>query len=313
LVWQWQIRLPASETARQVECTINGLGERAGNAALEEIVMAIHTRADFFAKDTVQPLTTSINTKEIHRTSQLVSRLTGFVIQPNKAIVGANAFAHEAGVHVDGILKERTTYEIMTPEAIGLVGSRMVLGRHTGRHGFENRCKQLGFKLSDDELENAYQRFLEIADKKKEVFDEDVAAIVSDETRTVEQIYELQYLHVVSGTGTLPTASVKIKTGGEIKQAAACGDGPVDAAYEAIREATGLSPKLESYSIRAVTGGKEALGEATVKIKDNSRTFTGRGVSTDIIEASAKAYIDAINRMVSAKDSDQPPELKAEL
>ena len=299
--------------ARQVECTINGLGERAGNAALEEIVMAIHTRADFFGKDAAQPLTTSVNTKEIHHTSQLVSRLTGFVIQPNKAIVGANAFAHEAGVHVDGILKERTTYEIMTPEAIGLVGSRMVLGRHTGRHGFENRCKQLGFKLSDNELENAYQKLLEIADKKKEVFDEDVAAIINDEIRVVEQIYKLEYLHVVSGTGTLPTASVKIKTGGEIKQAAACGDGPVDAAYEAIREATGQSPKLEKYSIRAVTGGKEALGEATVKITENGRTYIGRGVSTDIIEASAKAYIDAINRMVSAKDSNQPPELKAEL
>ena len=305
--------------ARQVECTVNGLGERAGNAALEEIVMAIHTRADFFEKCAAK---TNINTKEIHRTSQLVSRLTGFVIQPNKAVVGANAFAHEAGVHVDGILKERTTYEIMTPESIGLGSSRMVLGRHTGRHGFVDRCKQLGFKLTEAEIEQAYQRFLEIADKKKEVFDEDVAAIINDEIRVVvEKIYELEYLHVVCGTGTLPTASVKIKTKGETKQAAACGDGPVDAAYQAIREATGQSPKLESYSIRAVTGGKEALGEATVKITEtcpepgrrNGRTYIGRGVSTDIIEASAKAYIDAINRMVSTQDKGTEPEVKVEL
>jgi 2-isopropylmalate synthase len=297
--------------ARQVECTVNVLGERAGNAALEEIVMAIHTRADFFEKCAAK---TNINTKEIHRTSQLVSRLTGFVIQPNKAVVGANAFAHEAGVHVDGILKERTTYEIMTPESIGLGSSRMVLGRHTGRHGFVDRCKQLGFKLTEAEIEQAYQRFLEIADKKKEVFDEDVAAIINDEIRiVVEKIYELEYLHVVCGTGTLPTASVKIKTKGETKQAAACGDGPVDAAYEAIREATGQSPKLESYSIRAVTGGKEALGEATVKITENGRTYIGRGVSTDIIEASAKAYIDAINRMVSTQDKGTEPEVKVEL
>jgi len=303
----------ARNGARQIECAVNGMGERAGNAALEEIVMAIRTRADFFGKDTENALTTNINTKEIYRTSQLVSRLSGFVIQPNKAIVGANAFAHEAGVHVDGILKERTTYEIMTPEAIGLSGSRMVLGRHTGRHGFTNRCKQLGFKLTGQEIKQAYQRFLEIADKKKEVFDEDIAAIINDEIRIVEQTYELQYLHVVSGTGALPTASVKIKTKDQVKQAAACGDGPVDAAYQAIRETTGQSPKLENYSIKAVTSGKEALGEATVKISQNGRIYIGRGVSTDIIEASAKAYIDAINRMVASQDSGQQPEIKAEI
>ncbi|MHC4620461.1 MAG: 2-isopropylmalate synthase [Planctomycetota bacterium] len=300
--------------ARQVECTVNGLGERAGNAALEEVVMAIHTRTDFFSQAGAQGLATNINTKEIHRTSQLVSRLTGFVIQPNKAIVGANAFAHEAGVHVDGVLKERTTYEIMTPESIGLGGSRMVLGRHTGRHGFSDRCEQLGFKLTETELEQAYQRFLEIADKKKEVFDEDIAVIINDEIHiVVEKVYQLEYLHVACGTGTLPTASVKMKVKDELKQAAACGDGPVDAAYEAIREATGLSPKLKSYSIRAVTGGKEALGEATVSITENGRTYIGRGISTDIIEASAKAYVDAINRMVSTKDKGLPPEVRAEL
>jgi 2-isopropylmalate synthase len=299
--------------ARQVECTVNGLGERAGNAALEEIVMAIQTRADFFGKTGPNALTTNINTKEIYRTSQLVSRLTGFVIQPNKAVVGANAFAHESGVHVDGVLKERSTYEIMTPESIGLVGSRMVLGRHTGRHGFTDRCKKLGYKLSKEELERAYQRFLQVADKKKEVFDEDVVVIIDDEVRVVEHTFELEYLRVLIETGESPTATVKIKSKEGIKEAQAEGDGPVDAAYEAIRKATGFSPKLESYSIRAVTSGKEALGEATVKIRTDGRTYIGRGVSTDIIEASAKAYVDAINRMVSIKDKGGEPELKVEL
>jgi 2-isopropylmalate synthase len=187
----------------------------------------------------------------------------------------------------------------------------MVLGRHTGRHGFADRCKKLGYKLTKQEVERAYQRFLEIADKKKEVFDEDVAAIINDEVRVVEQIYQLEYLHVACGTGTLPTASVKMKVRGEVKMAAAYGDGPVDAAYDAIRQATGLSPKLESYSLRAVTSGKEALGEATVGISEDGRTYIGRGVSTDIIEASAKAYVDAMNRMAAAKE--QPPEVKVEL
>jgi 2-isopropylmalate synthase len=297
--------------ARQVECTVNGLGERAGNAALEEVVMAIRTRQDFFSPTGTDGISTNINTKEIHRTSQLVSQLTGFVIQPNKAIVGANAFAHESGIHVDGILKERRTYEIMTPETIGLGGSRMVLGRHTGRHGFADRCRQMGYKLTDAELEQAYARFTEIADKKKEVFDEDVAAIINDEIRVVEQVYHLDYLLVASGSGTLPTASVRVRVKDEVRQAAAYGDGPVDAAYEAVRQATGLSPKLENYSIRAVTAGTEALGEATVRISENGRTYIGRGVSTDIIEASAKAYVDAINRMVAAQGGT--PEMKGEV
>ncbi len=292
--------------ARQVECSINGLGERAGNAAMEEIVMAIHTRPDFFPK-----LTTGIKTTEIYRTSQLVSQLTGFVIQPNKAIVGKNAFAHESGIHVDGILKKRETYEIMTPETIGLDGSQMVLGRHSGRHGFSDRCKKLGYQLSKTELDTAYQKFMEIADKKKEIFDEDIAAIISDEVRSSEQVYHLDYLHVACGTGTLPTASVKIKTQDGVKLAVALGDGPVDAAYEAIRQATGLAPKLENYTIRSITSGKEAMGEANVRIANgNGKTFIGRGVSTDIIEASAKAYVDALNRMAAA---EMTPETKVQL
>ena len=291
--------------ARQIECTINGLGERAGNAAMEEVVMAIQTRGDFFEN----AVTTGINTREIYRTSQLVSQLTGFVIQPNKAIVGANAFAHESGIHVDGILKHRETYEIMQPEMIGLTESRMVLGRHSGRHGFVDRCKQLGYHLTDEEIQVAYNKFLEIADKKKEIFDEDIAAIISDEVRLVDQIYHLEYLNVTSGTGTLPTGTVKIRTqDGQVHQAAACGDGPVDAAYEAIRMATGQSPALDNYNIRAITSGKEALGEATVRIKnDAGRTFIGRGASTDIIEASAKAYVDAINRMLAVQTDNIEP------
>jgi 2-isopropylmalate synthase len=293
--------------ARQVECTVNGIGERAGNAAMEEVVMAIHTRGDFFGE-----VTTNIKTTEIIRSSRLVSQLTGIVVQPNKAIVGANAFAHEAGIHVDGILKERKTYEIMTPETIGLSGARMVLGRHSGRHGLVDRCKYLGYNLSKEEVEAAYGKFLQLADKKKEIFDEDIAAIITDEVRAVDSVYTLEYMHVACGTGTLPTASVKIRTADKVVQAAACGDGPVDAAYEAIREATGLCPKIENYAIRALTGGKEALGEATVRIRGENRAFIGRGVSTDIIEASAKAYVDAINRMVMM-ENDGSSETRAEL
>ena len=297
--------------ARQVECTINGLGERAGNAAMEEIVMAIQTRHDFFDGN----VTTNIRTPEIYRTSQLVSQLTGFVIQPNKAIVGGNAFAHESGIHVDGILKHRETYEIMTPEMIGLSGSRMVLGRHSGRHGFVDRCKQLGYNLSEDELQTAYEKFLEIADKKKEIFDEDIAAIINDEVRMVEQLYTLEHLTVASGTGMQPTGTVRIRTqDGQVNHAEACGDGPVDAAYEAIREATGQSPHLDNYTIRAITGGKEAMGEATVLIKNEAgRAFIGRGASTDIIEASAKAYVDAINRMLTARPDSGDEDTKADV
>ena len=293
--------------ARQVEGTINGVGERAGNAAIEEVVMAIHTRRDFF-----EDVETNINTREFYRTSRMVADMLGMPVPANKAVVGHNAFAHSSGIHVDGFLKKRETYEIMRPETIGLDQSRVVLTARTGRHGLRHRLEEMGYKLSPQELEKTYERFLAVADKKKEVFDEDLAAIISDEIHAIEHIYELEYLHVACGTGTLPTASVKMKIKDKTKQAAACGDGPVDAAYEAIRQATGLSPKLEDYSIRAVTGGKEALGEAIVRITEDGRTCTGRGISTDIIEASAKAYVDAINRMVAAKKSKQP-EFKADL
>ncbi len=295
--------------ARQVEGTLNGVGERAGNAAIEEVVMAIHTRPDFF-----EEMETGIDTRELYRTSRMVADMLGMPVPANKAVVGRNAFAHSSGIHVDGFLKKRETYEIMRPEVVGFGESRVVLTARTGRHGLRHRLEEMGYTLTKEELDKTYERFLAVADKKKEVFDEDLAAIISDEIHILaEQTFELQYLHVSCGTGTLPTASVKIKTKEEIKQAAAWGDGPVDAAYEAIRQATGLSPKLENYSIQAVTGGKEALGEATVRISEDGRTFIGRGISTDIIEASAKAYVDAINRMVTVKGKGEEPGLKVEL
>ncbi|MFH1613977.1 MAG: 2-isopropylmalate synthase [Planctomycetota bacterium] len=277
--------------ARQVEGTINGIGERAGNAALEEIVMAIRTRKDFFNIDT------SINTTEFYHTSRMVADMLGMTVPPNKAVVGGNAFAHSSGIHVDGFLKQRETYEIMKPEDIGSPKSAVILTARTGRAGLRHRLREMGYTFSNEELDQVYQRFIVVADKKQEVFEEDIAAIISDQIRSIEQYYVLEYLHVACGTGTLPTASVKIKVGDEVRQAAAVGDGPVDAAYEAIRQVTEQSPKLESYSIRAVTSGKEALGEATVRISHAGRTYVGRGISTDIIEASAKAYVDALNRM----------------
>ena len=278
--------------ARQVECTINGLGERAGNASLEEVVMSIKTRRDVFGVDT------GIVTTEIYRTSQLVSRLMAWPMQANKAIVGANAFAHESGIHVDGLLKNRGTYEIMTPESVGVTESRMVLGRHSGRHGFRTRCVELGFDLADEQLNHAYESFMALADKKKEVFDEDIVALLAGEMGAEAETFRLDYLQCSSGTGTLPSATVRIIRGDEVLQEAAWGDGPVDATYNAISKATGLSPELENYSIRAVTGSSEALGEAALRIRHEGKMFVGRGVSTDIIEASAKAYVSALNHMM---------------
>lgn len=282
---------------RQIECTLNGLGERAGNAALEEVVMAIKTRRDVFNLDT------DINTTEIYRTSQLVSRLMGWTIQANKAIVGDNAFAHESGIHVDGMLKNRTTYEIMTPESVGLTASKMVLGRHSGRHGFKARCVELGFQLTDEQLAKTFEQFLELADKKKEVFDDDIIALLADELALGAEMFHLDYLHCTAGTGTVPSATVRITRQGQVLQEAAWGDGPVDAAFNAIRKATGLSPKMENYTIRAVTESSEALGEAVLRIRAHGRLFVGRGLSTDIIEASAKAYISALNHMMLTQNN----------
>jgi len=278
--------------ARQVECTLNGIGERAGNASLEEIVMSIKTRQDLFG------VKTDVETTQIHKTSRMVSNYTGMVIQPNKAIVGANAFAHESGIHQDGFLKERTTYEIMTPQSIGLKSSRIVLGKLSGRHAFKNRLEELGYELNEKEFEKAFEIFKKTADKKKEITDSDIEAIVSDEVKVVKEFYQLDSVEVVCGNKVTPSANIRLVTAeGEILEAQATGSGPVDAVYEAIDKIVKIRSKLVEFSIQALTGGIDAMGEVTIRIESDKRIFTGRGADTDIIVASAKAYINAINRL----------------
>lgn len=286
---------------RQVECTINGIGERAGNASLEEIVMALATRKDIFG------LETGIKTEEIYRTSRLVSRLTGMVVQPNKAIVGANAFAHEAGIHQDGVMKHRQTYEIMTPESVGVPSSQIILGKHSGRHALAKRMKELGHDLDGKALDMFYHQFKTLSDKKKYVFDEDLLTLIEDQEGTTKtERYKLEYLQTSSGTGAVPTATVRISFKGEMIQEAACGDGPVDAVYKAIDKITKIPVKLLDYKLAAVSGGKDAQGEVTVQIETKQGTSVrGKGASTDIIEASAKAYIAALNH-IDAKKSVKP-------
>ncbi len=281
--------------ATQVECTMNGIGERAGNASLEEVVMAIHTRKNLLNKNT------NVNTKEIYKTSRLVSRLTGIYVQPNKAIVGDNAFAHSAGIHVDGILKDRRTYEIMKPEDVGVQGHKIVLTARSGRHALEDKLKKLGYKIKDKDFQKTYERFLKLADKKREIFDEDLRTLVEGEIFKVPETYSLQYVNVVTGNKTIPTATVEIKNKGKIMEEASCGDGPVDAVYKAIDRITKVKTRLLDYSIKSVTGGKEALGEVAVKVNVQGKEFLGRHASTDIIEASAKAYLEAINRACHPK------------
>jgi len=283
--------------ARQVECTINGLGERAGNASLEEIVMAIRTRNDIF-----KGLYTGINTKELYKTSRLVSKLTGMPVQPNKAVVGSNAFAHESGIHQDGVLKERITYEIMKPEDVGFESSNIVLGKHSGRHAFTERLKKLGFGLSKEQVDKAFDRFKVIADKKKEVFDEDLETIVEEEYSSIPEKFQLLHFYIASGDEVKPTASIKLKHKTKVLAASSTGDGPVDACYKAVDKITGTSGNLLDYQIRSVTSGKDALGEVSVKIGSRGRVVSGRGASTDIIEASIKAYLSAVNKIVY-KDS----------
>ena len=285
--------------ARQVECTINGLGERAGNASLEEIVMAIKTRNDIF-----KGLYTGINTKEICKTSRLVSKLTGMPVQPNKAIVGSNAFAHEAGIHQDGVLKERITYEIMKPEDVGFGETRLVLGKHSGRHAFKDKLKRLGIDLKEGQIDKAFDRFKELADKKKEIFDEDIETIVDEEISKIPEEFKLVHFYVASGDEVKPTASIKLKAGNKKSFATSGGDGPIDACYKAIDKITRAGGKLLDYTIRSVTSGKDALGEVSVKIGSKGTVVSGRGASTDIIEASIKAYINAVNKLVYKKDTD---------
>jgi 2-isopropylmalate synthase len=279
--------------ARQVEGTINGIGERAGNAALEEVVMAIRTRADYFGLDT------GIDSRELCKTSRLVADMLGMKVPPNKAVVGGNAFAHSSGIHVDGFLKERETYEIMRPEDVGMMDSRVVLTARTGRHGLADRLGKLGYKLSQQELDQAYHRFLAVADKKQEVFDEDLAAILHDEIHPVPETYQLDYIHIYSGTSAIPTATVRVRMAEETREGASIGDGPVDATCKAISTVTRTTAKLARYEIRAVTSGTEAMGEVTMHLEEGDCRVMGRGASTDVIEASAKAYIDGLNKLAS--------------
>ncbi len=277
--------------ARQVEVCINGIGERAGNASLEEVVMLLATREKKLG------LITSINRKEIYPTSRLVSMITGVAVQPNKAIVGANAFAHEAGIHVDGVLKNPLTYEIMTPEEVGIGQNSLVLGKHSGRAALKARLKDMSYELDRDNVEKLFQAFKRLADKKKEVFDEDLEALIADEILRIPLRWRLDYLNIVSGTVTVPTATVRIYDCEELKQEFGSGNGPVDAVYNTIAKITGAKAKLLRFTISAVTGGLDAQGEVTVRLGENGLVVLGKGLDSDILVAAAKAYLNGLNRL----------------
>ncbi|MCL2485402.1 MAG: 2-isopropylmalate synthase [Endomicrobia bacterium] len=279
--------------ARQVECTVNGIGERAGNASLEEIAMALKVRPHYYN------VGHNIKTKEIYKASKLVSSMTGVMVQVNKAIVGANAFAHESGIHQDGMLKDRSTYEIMRPEDVGVPETSLVLGKHSGRHALFTRIKSLGYKLDDKASEHVFEKFKVLADKKKVIFDDDIIALIEEDAASEKEILSLTYQSTTAGTGTIPTATVKIidnSKKGETIQEAACGVGPVDATYRAIDKITKMDIKLTDFSLKSVSSGVDALGEVFLKAQYKGVIFSGKGTSTDIVEASAKAYIQAINK-----------------
>ncbi|HIJ80378.1 MAG TPA: 2-isopropylmalate synthase [Desulfuromonadales bacterium] len=276
--------------AGQVECTINGIGERAGNCSLEEFVMILKTRRD------ILPFATNVVTEQLTPSSRLLTTITGIGVQPNKSVVGANAFAHEAGIHQHGMLMEKTTYEIMTPESVGLLASALVLGKHSGRHAFKKRLEELGHDLDDERLNRAFDRFKDLADLKKEVFDEDLDAIVSDEARE-EDHYKLDHITVTCGSFAVATATVQMEIDGVSVRTAEMGDGPVDSTFKAIRKLTKSKSKLTQYNVGSITGGTDAQGEVTVRVSEGKHTVVGKGASTDIIVASAKAYIHALNRL----------------
>ncbi|MCL4457210.1 MAG: 2-isopropylmalate synthase [Nitrospirae bacterium] len=281
--------------AGQVECTINGIGERAGNCSMEEIVMNLKTRKDFYNADT------NINTREIIRTSRLITRITGMAVQPNKAIVGANAFAHESGIHQDGLLKEKMTYEIMRPEDIGLQKTELVLGKHSGRHAFKDRLQELGYELSAEEIDTAFKKFKHLADQKKDIFNEDLEALVSEEVSKIPEIYSLVDLSISSGVSVKPTAALKLKVNNDVVEKMEHGDGPVDAVYKAIASITKTKSNLQKFEVKSVTGGMDALGEVTVTIEEDGKAVRGQGADTDIIVAAAKAYINALNKLAVRK------------
>jgi 2-isopropylmalate synthase len=295
-----------SEGAGQVECTINGLGERAGNASLEEIVMSLRVRRNYFDAET------GIVTEELHKASRLVSGITGIVVQPNKAVVGANAFAHESGIHQDGLLKDKRTYEIMTPESVGAVQHKLVLGKHSGRHAFRARLEEMGHRLTEEELNAAFERFKKVADQKKELFEEDLEAIIQEEVYRIPETFSLKYLHVESGTETAPTATVELLIEGRRERNIGKGDGPVDAAYRTIAAMTRTKSRLLSYVVSAITGGTDALGEVTVRLEEGEKSVIGQGADTDIIVASAKAYINALNKLAHWKRQKQQKDLGSE-
>lgn len=279
--------------AGQVECTVNGIGERAGNASMEEIVMGLRTRKDFYDAGT------QIRTEEISKTSRLVSKITGMVVQPNKAIVGANAFAHTSGIHQDGLLKDKNTYEIMRPDSIGLTQSRLVMGKLSGRHAFRAELAKLGYTLSDEEVNAAFERFKRLADQKKELFEEDLESIVSEAVTKVPERYSLKALSTQSGTNQLPTATVELAVDGQVMKETGTGDGPVDAVYRTIARITQTKSKLSAYVVKAITGGTDAQGEVSVRIEQDGEIVTGNGANTDIIVASAQAYLNALNKLAS--------------
>ena len=282
--------------ARQIECTINGIGERAGNASLEEIVMALKVRGEFFQLDT------NIVSEELYHSSRLLTQLTGMAVQANKAIVGQNAFAHEAGIHQDGVLKNPLTYEIMTPESVGIKSNNLVLGKHSGRHALSDRIREMGYELSSGELNRVFKEFKRLADLKKTVFDEDIEALVTQSTSVSEGRYVLKSMNVVSGTNTIPTATVEMEIDGKVVRQAHFGDGPVDAALNTIKEIIGSQCTLTQYKVNAITGGTDAQGEVTVSIDENGKSATGRGTDLDIVMASAKAFVLALNRLDYRKE-----------
>jgi 2-isopropylmalate synthase len=277
--------------ARQAEVTINGIGERAGNTSLEEVVMALHTRTNFLSA------TTGIRSEFIYPTSRLVSMITGIIVQPNKAIVGANAFAHEAGIHQDGMLKNPMTYEIMKPETIGLSTNKLVLGKHSGRHALHSHLKEMGYDLSPGELNLVFKEFKDLADKKKNVVDEDLEVIVTEKILRTSEIFALEYLHVIAGTTVMPMASVQLSINGRSVKGAGYGNGPIDAAYNTIADLTGTSSELLRFSVGALTSGTDAQGEVTVRLRENGLIALGKGADPDIITAGAKAYINGLNRL----------------
>jgi 2-isopropylmalate synthase len=289
-----------SNGAGQIECTINGIGERAGNTSLEEVVMGLRTRKDFYGADT------AVNAEEISKTSRLVSKITGMVVQPNKAIVGANAFAHTSGIHQDGLLKDKTTYEIMRPESIGLEQNKLVMGKLSGRHAFRQRLEELGYTLTDEDVNHAFERFKRLADQKKEIYEEDLEVIVSEELAKMPECVILKSFHVESGTNKTPTATVELEFDGRTHTHTGTGDGPVDAVYRTIAAMIQTKSRLLMFGVNAITGGTDAQGEVSVRVEENGRTVTGHGADTDIITAATKAYLNALNKLAyfSSKQGD---------